>query len=211
MRSRAWMCAFSSTQSTSAASGGSRVETDDVAHLLDELGIVGQLEVLHAMRLEASTLPTRRRPALREETGKLDGGLAIGEDVLLRGMVTGNAVVARGCRLEVAGMICGNLKLDAGAAVAVRGMVLGTITNGGELAAWGIVNGGIDDVGGRNVVHPGAVIRRQGFRLGLGGSGQRALPGNGSVRVSHQERAGPLTTYLTTYRPVAPGDQRPPV
>jgi cytoskeletal protein CcmA (bactofilin family) len=101
---------------------------------------------------------------LREEAGKVDGDLTLGEDLVLKGMVTGDVYVPRGQRLELFGMVCGDLKLDPGASAVVHGMVLGSVTNGGDLEIWGVVNGTVDDVGGRSTRHPGSVIHPQ--RLG---------------------------------------------
>ena len=50
MRSSAWIWLFSSTESTTAFSGGS-TKADDVLDLRDEVGIVGDLEAAHQMRL----------------------------------------------------------------------------------------------------------------------------------------------------------------
>ena len=86
------------------------------------------------------------------------------EDLKLKGMVTGTLFVPRGLRLELLGMVCGDLKLDPGASAEVRGMVLGSVTNGGDLDIWGMINGSVDDVGGRSTLHPGAVVNRQPSR-----------------------------------------------
>jgi hypothetical protein len=56
-RSRAWTWDFSSTQSTTALSGGVEVEADDVADLVDEHRVGGQLEGLGPVRFELERLP----------------------------------------------------------------------------------------------------------------------------------------------------------
>ncbi len=56
VRSSAWHWLFSSTQITSALSGGLQVQADHVAQLLDEERIVGQLEAFRAVRLQAKEL-----------------------------------------------------------------------------------------------------------------------------------------------------------
>jgi cytoskeletal protein CcmA (bactofilin family) len=103
-------------------------------------------------------------PELRKETSKVEGDLTLGEDLVVKGMVTGNVSVPSGRRLELRGMVCGDLKLDRGASVVVRGMVLGSVTNGGELDIWGTISGTVEDVGGRSTLHPGAVVHQHRSR-----------------------------------------------
>ena len=57
VRSRAWTWVFSSTHSTTARVRRVQVEADDVADLVDELRVGGQLEVLDPMRLEPERPP----------------------------------------------------------------------------------------------------------------------------------------------------------
>jgi cytoskeletal protein CcmA (bactofilin family) len=106
-----------------------------------------------------SPLPCQREVCgLREEAGKVEGDLTLGDDLILRGMVTGDVSVPRGRRLELFGMICGDVKLEPGASAAVRGMVLGSVINGGDLDVWGTIEGTVEDAGGRSTLHPGAVV-----------------------------------------------------
>jgi hypothetical protein len=46
VRSRAWTCDFSSTQTTTAFSGWVQIQSDDVADLRVEFGVGGELEGL---------------------------------------------------------------------------------------------------------------------------------------------------------------------
>ena len=57
VRSKAWICAFSSTQNTTACVGRVQVQTDNIAHLLDQQRVRRQLECLGAMRLQPERAP----------------------------------------------------------------------------------------------------------------------------------------------------------
>jgi len=57
VRSSAWIWVFSSTQSTTATSGGFEVQTGHVAHLVDELRVGREPELLEQVRLEPEGAP----------------------------------------------------------------------------------------------------------------------------------------------------------
>ena len=65
VRSRAWIWDFSSTQSTSAFSGG-QIQPDDVADLVDELWVVADLERVDQVWLEPERLPDPAHRRLRQ-------------------------------------------------------------------------------------------------------------------------------------------------
>ena len=65
-RCRAWTWDFSSTHSTTAASGGFRYRPDDVVELVDEQRVGGELEVIDQVRLEAEVLPDLPDRGLRQ-------------------------------------------------------------------------------------------------------------------------------------------------
>lgn len=90
---------------------------------------------------------------------KIEGDTRIEEDTELRGMITGNVMVAPGVTLELRGMVLGSLGLERSSRVYLRGMVTGNVENrGGHLEVWGMVDGRISRQDGITIVHPKAVV-----------------------------------------------------
>ena len=86
MRSSAWIWLFSSTQNTEhqRAVGRRQIEPDDVADLVHEVRITGELEGLAAMRLQAERTPdapdrrVRQSGLLRHRAQRPVGGVGRG-------------------------------------------------------------------------------------------------------------------------------------
>src|SRR4051794_20333646 len=57
VRSSAWICDFSSTERTMAWAGGSSIKPDNITPLVDELRVVGELELVDPVRLETMRAP----------------------------------------------------------------------------------------------------------------------------------------------------------
>src|SRR5215831_18578188 len=65
VRFSAWTWLFSSTHNTMARSGGFRYRPT-ISHLLHELGIFGEFELLHSMRLQSECMPDPHDGVLRQ-------------------------------------------------------------------------------------------------------------------------------------------------
>jgi cytoskeletal protein CcmA (bactofilin family) len=75
------------------------------------------------------------------EHGQVPGPLVVTDDYVLHGMVSGDAVVARGGYLELLGMVTGDLRVEDGGSAKVRGIVSKNVLNAGTLEVYGIIVG----------------------------------------------------------------------
>ena len=77
---------------------------------------------------------------MEEITGRIAGQLTITYDVILRGIVQGDAWVTGGAALTLYGLVAGDLHVDDGRCAIVRGTVSGTVINkGGRVQVFGTV------------------------------------------------------------------------
>jgi hypothetical protein len=100
------------------------------------------------------------RLEVQKFNGQIDGPATITEDLLLQGMVTGNATVASGVNLVLHGMVTGDLVVEHGATAVVYGTVAGSVINRGRVEVAGRIVGALrDEEGGQSTVHPDSDIR----------------------------------------------------
>lgn len=93
------------------------------------------------------------------EHGKIEGNYNINCDFTLYGMITGNAYIKDGGRLELKGMICQNLTIEEGGELTLNGMVCGNVINkGGKIAVYGMILGSLSSFAGETYVDPKASI-----------------------------------------------------
>lgn len=103
---------------------------------------------------------TNRGADLKVEYGKIEGDLEVSEEFRLHGMVTGTITVLTGGLLELHGMCVGDLLLAEGSTVVLNGMVMGDVTNdGGDLSIFGMIEGGLNRLGGTTSIDQKAVIK----------------------------------------------------
>ncbi len=95
---------------------------------------------------------------IEEITDKIEGDFRIETDVILRGMVTGDVIVSKDCKLVLHGMIVKDLILEEGSLVELHGMVNQNVYNkGGTLKVYGMIRGILKDEG-ETYVDPNAKI-----------------------------------------------------
>jgi cytoskeletal protein CcmA (bactofilin family) len=93
---------------------------------------------------------------------KIAGPHRVSEDLLLQGMITGDATVASGVTLDLQGTVTGDLHVEPGARVMLRGTVSGSVVNHGKVDVEGVIYGKLTDLdGGTSHVAPNAVIRNE--------------------------------------------------
>jgi hypothetical protein len=97
--------------------------------------------------------------ARRVVGGTHNGDYTFTAQTNLRGIVTGNAIVTKGIRLEVHGTCEGDLVIEAGASADVFGIVGGTVRvrPGGQVNIHGSI-GALDDPEKAAVLHPTAKV-----------------------------------------------------
>ncbi|MBI0474904.1 hypothetical protein D9601_05950 [Sphingomonas sp. MA1305] len=72
--------------------------------------------------------------------GMYRGTLVMDQDGVMDGMVAGDVIVRRGCRVRIAGMVSGDLHVEQGAEAHVSGMIAGRIhQDGGRILVSGLV------------------------------------------------------------------------
>jgi hypothetical protein len=98
---------------------------------------------------------------MQEVTGQRQPGL-IGEDLMLRGQITGSATVAKGVHLLLLGQVAGDLTIDEGASAEIFGMVCGDLINRGKLEVSGTVIGALRDETGEATIDAKALIGERG-------------------------------------------------
>jgi cytoskeletal protein CcmA (bactofilin family) len=85
---------------------------------------------------------------MHHTNGKLPGGTRIDDDMILNGLIDGDAYVAGWVTLHMNGTIKGNLTIESGANVEINGLVRGAVINqGAEVCVKGHV-GSIEDAAG---------------------------------------------------------------
>lgn len=106
---------------------------------------------------------------MRAEHGKIEGPFAIEEDIVLYGMVAGDATLHRGIRFILHGTIAGDLTIEPSARAIIHSTVAGRICNeGGRAEVFGFVDA-VEDLSpdAVTVIDPAAHVR----------SGQAAING----------------------------------
>ena len=67
------------------------------------------------------------------------GTLVMDHDGVMDGMVAGDVIVRRGCRVRISGMVRGDLHVEQGAEAQVSGMISGRIRqDGGRVLVTGL-------------------------------------------------------------------------
>lgn len=90
---------------------------------------------------------------------KIEGDLALDDEVDLRGMVDGNLTISAGASVSLHGMCTGNVVVEEGGVLNLHGMVLGDVINaGGDLDVRGMIRGILRERSGSTSVDAGAVI-----------------------------------------------------
>lgn len=92
---------------------------------------------------------------------KIEGPVAIEEDIALYGMIAGDATLRQGVRFILHGTVAGNLKIETGARAIIHGTVAGRIYNeAGRVELFGIAdavtNGSHDAI---TIIDPKAHVR----------------------------------------------------
>ena len=99
---------------------------------------------------------------MKETNEKINGDFPINEDLVMFGMITGNANVLRGVTFILHGMVCKDLIIEANGIVEIHGMVNGdVINNGGKLSVYGMIIGSLIKNGGETLIDPNAVIKNK--------------------------------------------------
>lgn len=93
---------------------------------------------------------------------KIDGDFFVSEQVVLRGMATGNITVERGGSIELYGMCCRNVFVEAGGEAAIYGTIGGDLVNrGGRATVFGIINGFVHDVFNQTHIAAKAIVKSE--------------------------------------------------
>ena len=93
---------------------------------------------------------------MNTETGKLSGHQLITDDLVLLGMIVGDATVSAGAHLDLNGIVTGNLTVQEGATCDLRGTVSGSVYAAGVTNVWGVVSGSASGAG--LVVYPDSIV-----------------------------------------------------
>jgi len=94
---------------------------------------------------------------MQEVLGQVPGG-SITEEVMVRGQITGSAVIERGAHLLLLGQVTENLFIEDGGSAEVLGMVCGDVVNRGKLELSGVVIGVLRDESGDSAIDEKARI-----------------------------------------------------
>ena len=91
---------------------------------------------------------------------KLEGNFRCqNKDVTVQGMVIGNVVVTRNCRVLLNGMISGDVDVETGGRLDLNGVVGGSVTNkGGKISVHGTIGGTLVKGGGETLFDPQAKV-----------------------------------------------------
>jgi hypothetical protein len=102
------------------------------------------------------------------EHGKIEGGITVGHELTVHGIVTGDVTVVAGGVLALHGVCGGNLVIHKDAEAYLHGIVGGDARNlGGHLRVYGIVGGQVRTThGGETFVDKNAIL---GTTAALGG------------------------------------------
>jgi hypothetical protein len=105
---------------------------------------------------------------MRDRNDKIEGPFLIDENLIFRGIISGEGTVRRAVMLELTGMkltgmITGDLDIEVGARAIIRGTVNGTIRNhGGYVEIFGSVGAVVDySPEAQTIVDAQALIGRQ--------------------------------------------------
>lgn len=79
------------------------------------------------------------------ESGKIDGDYEVTEDLQLRGMITGSAIVKSGALLQLHGTVVKDVIVEQGGTAIINGTVSGNVINrGGSIEIYGVVYGSVN-------------------------------------------------------------------
>lgn len=93
--------------------------------------------------------------------GKLEGTQTITDELILHGMIAGDAIVENGGLIQLHGMVAGDLIIKPGGYAHVHGMVTGSVSNGGYARITGVVTGKVLpslEGSGETVIVPGSIV-----------------------------------------------------
>ncbi len=97
---------------------------------------------------------------MRTFDGKVEGPITLTEDLLLQGMIAGDATVSAGISFVLHGMVAGDLVIEPGGSAVVNGTVGGSVRNHGHVEVAGRIVGSLRNVdGGTSTVHPHSDVR----------------------------------------------------
>lgn len=130
----------------------------------------------------------------RQESGRIDGDIAISDELALSGMATGPITVLRGGSLQLNGMAFEGLTVNGGGRAHVNGVLRGLLTCAGDVELTGRLDGQIVvESGGQLLVAEGAARSSvRGPDLVMGAQGQWQPRGSDTYIIDDQTPRWPV-------------------